>query len=380
MTEFHCLELPRLERFLERRRASPIFLEMNLSEVLVAILRKANEFVPSEAGSILLDNPKKKLPDRHRNSLTFIATFGEKADRLVGQTVSADQGVGGHVYITGQSYRTVDLQEDQFFNRDFADAHDYRPDSLVAIPIRIEQEVCGVLELINRRGAGDYSQQDVNLLEIFAGYISVSIQNVLDGRLAQEIAKRDNLTGLFNDRYLHIALSRAIEDCRQREVDLSLLFLDLDFFKRVNDSHGHLAGSQVLREVGQLLQGMSQKVGALAARYGGDEFVIAAPSLDLEQAIDLAEEMRQTIVSTTFCEKPGEVQPDVLRLTGQTCSIGIASLNRHASAEQSTDRCKSTLLRLSDAAMYVAKETGRNRTAVSAELVQRGPQNPSRFD
>ena len=136
MTEFHCLELPRLERFLERRRASPIFLEMNLSEVLVAILRKANEFVPSEAGSILLDNPKKKLPDRHRNSLTFIATFGEKADRLVGQTVSADQGVGGHVYITGQSYRTVDLQEDQFFNRDFADAHDYRPDSLVAIPIK----------------------------------------------------------------------------------------------------------------------------------------------------------------------------------------------------------------------------------------------------
>ncbi|NHZ72886.1 MAG: diguanylate cyclase [Nitrospirae bacterium] len=380
MTEFHCLELPRLERFLERRRASPIFLEMNLSEVLVAILRKANEFVPSEAGSILLDNPKKKLPDRHRNNLTFIATFGEKAERLVGQTVSADQGVGGHVYITGKSYRTVDLQEDEFFNRDFADAHDYRPDSLVAIPIRIEQEVCGVLELINRREAGDYRQQDVNLLEIFAGYISVSIQNVLDGRLAQEIAKRDNLTGLYNDRYLHIALSRAIEDCREKQVDLSLLFLDLDYFKRVNDSHGHLAGSQVLREVGQLLQGMSQGAGALAARYGGDEFVIAAPGLDLEEAIDLAEEMRQAVVSTTFCEQPGEVQPDVLRLTGQTCSIGIASLNRHASSEQSTDRCKSTLLRLSDAAMYVAKETGRNRTAVSAELVQRTQQDPSRFD
>jgi len=380
MTEFHCLELPRLERFLERRRASPFFLEMNLSEVLVAILRKANEFVPSEAGSILLDNPKKKLPDRHRNNLTFIATFGEKAERLVGQTVSADQGVGGHVYITGKSYRTVDLQEDEFFNRDFADAHDYRPDSLVAIPIRIEQEVCGVLELINRRDAGDYRQQDVNLLEIFAGYISVSIQNVLDGRLAQEIAKRDNLTGLYNDRYLHIALSRAIEDCQEKQVDLSLLFLDLDYFKRVNDSHGHLAGSQVLREVGQLLQGMSQRAGALAARYGGDEFVIAAPGLDLEQAIDLAEEMRQAVVSATFCEQPGEVQPDVLRLTGQTCSIGIASLNRHASSEQSTDRCKSTLLRLSDAAMYVAKETGRNRTAVSAELVQRTQQNPSRFD
>lgn len=380
MTDIHCLELPRLERFLERRRASPIFLEMNLSEVLVAILRKANEFVPSEAGSILLDNPKKKLPDRHRNSLTFIATFGDQADRLVGQTVAADQGVGGHVYITGKSYRTVDLQEDEFFDRDFADAHDYRPSSLVAIPIRIEQEVCGVLELINRRGAGEYSQQDINLLEIFAGYISVSIQNVLDGRLAQEIAKRDNLTGLYNDRYLHIALSRAIEECREQDDDLSLLFIDLDYFKRVNDTHGHLAGSQVLREVGQLLRVKSHPVGALAARYGGDEFVIAAPGLDLDQAIDLAEEIRQEIVRTTYCGMPGEVEPDVLRLTGQTCSIGVASLKRHASSEQSAERCKSTLLRLSDAAMYVAKETGRNRTAVSAELVQRTWESPSRFD
>ena len=77
---------------------------------------------------------------------------------------------------------------------------------------------------------------------------------------------------------------------------------------------------------------------------------------------------------------PGEVEPDVLRLTGQTCSIGVASLKRHASSEQSAERCKSTLLRLSDAAMYVAKETGRNRTAVSAELVQRTWESPSRFD
>src|SRR6185436_15535856 len=119
----------------------------------------------------------------------------------------------------------------------------YQTESLVAIPIRIEHEVCGVLELINRRDAMGYSQEDRNLLEIFAGYISISIQNVLDGRQAQEIAKRDNLTGLFNDRYLHIALSDTIRRCSAEDLDMSLLFLDLDFFKRVNDTHGHLAGS-----------------------------------------------------------------------------------------------------------------------------------------
>ena len=372
--EFHCLERSSLEQFLERRRAAPTFpLEMNLSENLVAILRKANEFVPSEAGSILLDDPSKKQRERDLNTLTFIAAFGDKADNLVGQQVPANKGIGGHVYITGRSYRTDDLAEDQLFYPRIDEATDYHTQSLVAIPIRIEHEVCGVLELVNRRHAKEYSRQDLNLLEIFAGYISISIQNVLDGRLAQEIAKRDNLTGLFNDRYLHIALSRIIAECRETEQDLSLLFIDLDFFKRVNDTHGHLAGSQVLREVGQILQTISQKVEAIPARYGGDEFVVAVPGVGIERAIDLAEEIRESIVSTTFCDKPGEVKTEVLNLKGLTCSIGVASLDRHGSKNSSAERSKSTLLRLSDAAMYVAKETGRNRTVVAGEPVRRRP-------
>ena len=375
--EFHCLELVRLERFLERRRATPTFpLEMNLSENLVAILRKASEFVPSEAGSILLDNPTDKQRKRKLNTLTFIATFGEKADNLVGQEVPAEKGIGGHVYITGQSYRTDNLAEDQLFYPHIDETTNYQTQSLVAIPIRIEQEVCGVLELVNRRQADEYSRQDLNLLEIFAGYISISIQNVLDGRMAQEIAKKDNLTGLFNDRYLHIALSRIIDECRETGRDLSLLFLDLDFFKRVNDTHGHLAGSQVLREVGQLIQEISSSVEAIPARYGGDEFVVAAAGIQIEQAIDLAEEVREAIVSETFCSKPGEVQSEILNLKGLTCSIGVASLDRHVGTDESTERSKSTLLRLSDAAMYVAKETGRNRTVVAGEPVRR---RPSRF-
>jgi diguanylate cyclase (GGDEF)-like protein len=381
MTDFHCLQPPKLVNFLERRRAGHAFpLEMNLSDNLVAILRKANEFVPSEAGSILLDNPVHKLRQRERNDLTFIAAFGVKAETLVGRRVPADKGIGGQVYITGESYRAVRSDNDQRFNPVIDEATDYQTLSLVAIPIRIEQEVCGVLELVNRRHANAYSLQDLNLLEIFAGYISISIQNVLDGRLAQEIAKRDNLTGLFNDRYLHIALTKIIEDCQENDKDFSLLFLDLDFFKRINDSHGHLAGSQVLREVGQLLDSIAKRVGAVAARYGGDEFVIAAPGVALDKAIDLAEEMREAIVTTTFCSRPGEVQPDVLDLTGLTSSIGVASLKRHLTSESTTEQRKSTMLRLSDAAMYVAKETGRNRTVVAGEPVPRRTTRLDRFD
>jgi diguanylate cyclase (GGDEF)-like protein len=217
----------------------------------------------------------------------------------------------------------------------------------------------------------NYSREDRNLLEIFAGYISISIQNVLDARQAQEIAKRDNLTGLFNDRYLHVALAEAIRRCREDDQDLALLFVDLDYFKRVNDTHGHLAGSQVLREVGHILRRMVGTANGIPARYGGDEFVLLLPRYDLEQAIDLAEEVRSKLVETTFSSQPGEIQPEALHLKGVTCSIGIATLKRHLTEDLTLSESKSTLLRLADAAMYVAKETGRNRTAIAGQLVRR---------
>ncbi|HEV7517098.1 MAG TPA: sensor domain-containing diguanylate cyclase [Thermoanaerobaculia bacterium] len=377
MDGFHCLDHVQLERFLERRRATPQFpLELSLAENLVEVLRRANGFVPSEAGSILLDNPSEKKDNRRQNTLTFIAAFGDKSEGLLGQTIPADRGIAGRVYLTGEAYVTPAAREDRFFYGGVDEQTRYRTESLIAIPIRIEQEVCGVLELINRVNSSSYSGEDRNLLEIFAGYISISIQNVLDGRQAQEIAKRDNLTGLYNDRYLHIALADTITHCQREGLDLAVLFLDLDFFKRVNDTHGHLAGSQVLREVGHVLRRKLAEVQGLAARYGGDEFVLLAPGADLERAVDVAEEIRAEILGTTFCAGPGEIQPDPLGLNGLTCSIGVATLRQHIMDELPLEERKSTLLRLADAAMYVAKETGRNRTAVAGQPVRRRASGP----
>ncbi len=371
--DFHCLDPSALERFLQRRRANPyLALELNLAENLIEVLRKANQFVPSAAGSILLDDPAQKRKDRPGNQLTFIAAFGEKSEGLVGREIQADSGIAGHVYSTGAAYSTSDAPRDSHFFGGFDQETQYSTRALIAIPIRIEQEVCGVLELINRQGRSDYSGDDLNLLEIFADYISISIQNVLDGRQAQEIAKRDNLTGLYNDRYLHIALTQAVERSQDEAQDLAVLFLDLDFFKRVNDSHGHLAGSQVLQEVGHILAERVEHLDAFAARYGGDEFVLVAPGTSLDDAVELAEDVRTSIVETTFCAAPGEIQRAALHLRGLTCSVGVATLARHLGEEQGgAETAKSTLLRLADAAMYVAKETGRNRTAVAGEPVRR---------
>lgn len=361
-----------MEAFLERRRATLAFSsEMSLAENLVAILHKANEFVPSAAGSILLDNPLDKMLNRNKNLLTFVVAFGEKAETLIGREIQADQGIAGRVYLTGEPYHASNVSRDSFFFSGMDEVTQYSTHSLVAIPIRIEHEVCGVLELINRQDARDFSDRDRDLLQIFAGYISIAIQNILDGRRAQELAKRDNLTGLFNDRYLHNALSRTIEKCVANRDDLAVIFLDLDYFKRVNDTHGHLAGSQVLREVGHLLKAQMRGSDSTPARYGGDEFVLVVPKMHLDEALDLSEKIRNVILGSTFCAKAGDIQPEPLNLSGLTCSIGVATLDRHVDPGTPSESAKSTLLRLADMAMYVAKKTGRNRTAVAGEPIRR---------
>ncbi|MEM7351155.1 MAG: sensor domain-containing diguanylate cyclase [Acidobacteriota bacterium] len=370
--EIHALSAQQMDAFLERRRAVIAFAsEMSLADNLAEILRKANEFVPSAAGSILLDNPLDKRADKRRNLLTFVAAFGDKATQLIGSEIPAEQGIAGHVYATGHSYHTSDTGTDPYFFTGVDKVTEYSTDSLVAIPVRIGQEVCGVLELMNRQGAKEYSADDRNLLQIFAGYISISVQNILDGRRAQELAKRDNLTGLFNDHYLHVALERTIERCLTDDLDLAVIFLDLDYFKRVNDTHGHLAGSQVLREVGHLLKSHVRKSESIPARYGGDEFVLVLPGLAIEGAIDLAESIRQSIIDNTFCETASDIHREELRLTGITCSVGVATLKRHVEPNLPVAESKSTLLRLADTAMYIAKKTGRNRIAVAAEPVRR---------
>lgn len=367
MVDVVSLDPIALEKFLERHRANPPHfpLEMSLADNLVEVLRKANEFVPSEAGSILLDDPRSKRRDRRKNSLTFLAAFGSQAEAILGQTIASESGIAGHVYQTGHAYFTSDANTDPLFDASIDKETSYSTRSLIAIPIRINVDVCGVLELLNRQGAESYSEQDRNLLEIFADYIAIAIQNVLDGKLAYEYAKRDNLTGLYNDRYLHSALEAAIEGCRASATDLALLFLDLDYFKRVNDTHSHLAGSQVLREFGQMLRRRvtETETGAVVARYGGDEFVVVVPGAGRDQALALARELREEVRATVFCREPGEIQAEPLHLRGLTCSIGVATLHRTIPAGANLATTKSLLLRHADGAMYRAKEDGRDRIA-----------------
>lgn len=366
MIQFHSLENPQLERFLERHKAGlSLRDEVDLDLVLRQILQKANEFVPSESGSILLDDPFRKVASRGDNELVFIATFGDASRNLVGHRLSARHGIVGRVYQAGTPYLAGDVEKDPNFYGVIDESIGHKTHSVVAVPVYIGKHVCGVLELINRLDGKTFTRRDMTLLEIFAGYTSFTLQNALDAKRAHELAKKDDLTGLFNDRWFHVCLTETLTEARKTGREAVLMFMDLDRFKVVNDCHGHLAGSQVLREVGFLLKRIVQRPNATVARYGGDEFVMILPDTSLEEGARVCAEICSTIESTTFLEREWGFSMPALKLRGLlSASIGLAHFVPDPATKLSIDLEKSELLRRADAAMYRAKSLGKNQYVV----------------
>ena len=366
MIQFHSLEPPQLERFLERHKAGlSLKDDVDLDLVLRQILQKAYEFVPSESGSILLDDPFRKVASRRENELVFIATFGDGSSNLIGHRLSARHGIVGRVYQSGTPYLSADAQSDQYFYNNIDSQIGYKTHSIVAVPVYIGKHVCGVLELINRLEGKTFTRRDMTLLEIFAGYTSFTLQNALDAKRAHELAKKDDLTGLYNDRWFHVRLTETMTAARANGKDAILLFLDLDRFKVINDCHGHLAGSQVLREVGFLLKRIVQHPDATVARYGGDEFVMVLPDVTMEEALRVADEIRDAVASTVFLTREWGFSMPPLHLSGiLSASIGIARYVPDPARDTPVELEKGELLRRADTAMYRAKSLGKNQAVV----------------
>ncbi|MEO8216837.1 MAG: sensor domain-containing diguanylate cyclase [Acidobacteriota bacterium] len=365
MIEFHSLEPQALERFLERQKSGfSLRGQIDLNVLLRQILQKSFEFVPSESGSILLDDPVTKVAAREENELIFIAAFGSAARNLMRKSMSARNGIVGRVYQTGTPYLSADVDHDQFFFSKIDETIGHKSQSIVCVPIYIGKEVCGVLELINRLDGQPFSDRDMVLLEIFAGYTSFTLQNALDAKHANELAKKDDLTGLYNDRWFHVMLSEILFEAQAGGLECVLMFMDLDNFKSVNDTHGHLVGSQVLRETGILLKRVIDRAGAVISRYGGDEFVMILPDCSTEEGLRYAEEVRKAIEETVYLSRTYGYGLPALRLRNiVTASIGVAVYHDVGDGE-SIDTEKSELLSRADGAMYEAKSQGKNRVVV----------------
>jgi diguanylate cyclase (GGDEF)-like protein len=362
--------------------------EVRLDAALREILERANDFVPSQSGGVLLDDPRAKLAGSPTPRLTFIAAFGPGAAERLGQRVPSDRGVCGEVYQTGRPFMTDAVADsDPLTNQghgavspaedrpagdrvgDGPDAgaraidFDVRPvQSIIAVPVIVGDSICGVLELTNRLSGTPYSARDKELLRIFAAYISSSIQNALDAIRNRILARVDDLTGLYNSRYFHIRLRDELARADRDGGELCVLFIDLDQLKSVNDRFGHIAGSAILRNVARAMseEGLP---GSVFARYGGDEFVVILPDTKLAQAVHAAEGLRRAIAAARISD-PSDSKGHA-QLPQVTASLGVASYRDHLSVGGTAPQRENSLLRLADQAMYGAKAAGRNRVEVA---------------
>ena len=369
MNTYLSLKPGELGRFAQRSKASSALpAEPDLRDVFLQILEKAAELVPSEAGAILLDDPLVKVAERERNQLVFVAVFGPVAADLLGRTMAATEGVAGHVYRTGAAHLATDAERDGVFASRLDHGNGYRTRCIVAAPILIGTTVCGTIELLNRLDGCPYDPHDLLLLEVFASYAASSVQNALDARHAQELAKIADLTGLYNDRYLHVRLREELRAGRESGDPCALIFLDLDHFKPINDRHGHLVGSQVLREVGYVLRRVTADDDAILARYGGDEFTVVLPGRAAEDAAEVGERIRTAISEATFLQRSHGPDLPALNLRDQvTASVGVAAVVPGEGPPPGPEDAdlSNWLIHRADEAMYAAKARGKNRVVIS---------------
>jgi diguanylate cyclase (GGDEF)-like protein len=211
-------------------------------------------------------------------------------------------------------------------------------------------------------GADDYITKPFQypelLARIRAGKRIVDLQKELieTNKRLELLSITDGLTKLHNHRYFQDELARAFEESQRYDRPLSLAMIDLDFFKKINDTYGHAVGDEVLKGAARLF-GESVRSADLAARYGGEEFAVMMPETELGDAMAFAEKIRALIEATSFSTTSGVVPV--------TVSIGVASapLTKSQSAKE--------LIVAADKALYRAKKNGRNR--VEAERRREGP-------
>jgi diguanylate cyclase (GGDEF)-like protein len=199
-------------------------------------------------------------------------------------------------------------------------------------------------------------ERDVFLYLI--GQVASSIENIALHELVSEQAVTDELTGLSNQRRFRELMAKEDERAHRFGHDLSLIMLDIDDFKQVNDEHGHLQGDEVLRMIGRVLDEESRGIDE-PARYGGEEFAVALPETDLAGAVELAERIRSRIESERVPGVDGGVP---LRVTA---SLGAASMPASAASVQD-------LVASADAALYEAKRAGKNRVVTASARSQAG--------
>ncbi|MDR4516311.1 MAG: GGDEF domain-containing protein [Nitrosomonas sp.] len=231
--------------------------------------------------------------------------------------------------------------------------------SAAYLPLLRSERIIGALLLLSHdsnrfpQGVGTFFLQKLSMMA------AVAIENCLNQQRIREISYQDVLTQIYNRRYFDLRLKDEIARSLRWDDDLVCMFLDVDYFKRINDQYGHQTGDQVLVCVADLIR-THVRACDIVARYGGEEFVVALPATTLQFAHEIAERLRQTVFTMTHRFRDEQFRISI--------SIGMANLrNLHALVQQDGQKYEligAALLGNADKALYQAKAAGRNRIVI----------------
>jgi len=328
---------------------------LELDEILHTIMSKMAGFFGPERWSLM-------MVDESSSELYYAIAVGEDAQSLKGLRVPFGEGMAGWVAATGNALVVPDVALDPHwavFSRNHPELH---IQSIACLPIRANNRTLGVIQLLNSK-LDLMSEFSISFLRILCDYAAIAIQNARSMTLIQELSITDDCTGLFNARHLYSLLDEQVrlhDDVRSSQ--FSLLFVDLDRFKSVNDTHGHLIGSLLLAEVGNVLK---RAIGPenSAFRYGGDEFVALLPGVAKDAATATAMEVCQRLRTSRFLEGKGLA----LNVSG---SFGLATFPEDGNSVHA-------ILRSADKMMYEVKNSTRNNIAVAGRGLIMTPAGPT---
>jgi diguanylate cyclase (GGDEF)-like protein/PAS domain S-box-containing protein len=312
---------------------------LNLEELLVNVLDKVLEITGADVtGIFLLDEKTKELVLRANRGMS--SSFVRKI-----RVLSVGDGVLTQVLETGEPLLVEDISLDRRFKH--YGAKKKRVQSFAALSIIAKEKILGVM------GIGSYGHRvfpdwEVRMLGTIANQIGMAIENAQLYEHALELAFTDGLTGLYNRRYYMDQIEREFIRAQRSKAPLSLIMVDLDGLKEVNDRLGHHVGDSFLKEVARIVK-VNTRASDVAARWGGDEFMLLAPGTDSKSASKIAERIRAQVEGYKMKMEGEEV--------GITISAGIVSYPNHASSV-------SELVKKADDAMYSAKRGGKNQSSV----------------
>jgi diguanylate cyclase (GGDEF)-like protein len=310
--------------------------ELDPNRLLERIMEKVSRLFPSETWSLL-------LLDEATETLRFELSIDLDLAQMKDVRLALGQGAAGHCALKQELLVLEDVRQYEYFNSKVDELSGYRTKSLVCVPIVFAGRTLGVLEMINPR---TLDQANIELLTLISDYLAIGMENTRRYRKLRDMANRDSLTGLYNQRYLYRSLNNLVKKGNAEGGYFSLIFMDIDNFKTVVDTEGHLNGSRTLREVGQTIQGCLGDT-CFAVAYGGDEFVVVLPDTDGNHAAETAQKIRNSIKAATFLTRWG-------RSVQVTASFGVATFPDNAS-----DIVE--LLALADQAMFRVKNSGKDR-------------------